>query len=51
MSNLNTYRFNPLRLTDAANYVCEATIGSAYLTDNIVANSTNTQEVRIASEW
>ena len=51
MSNVvNTYSFNQLRLTDAANYVCEATIESTYLTDNIVANSTNTQAVRIASE-
>ena len=48
MSNSNTYHFNQLRLIDAANYVC---IESAYLTDNIVAMSTNTQAVRIASEW
>ena len=50
MSNLGNFSFTPLRLTDAANYVCEATIESDYLTNTIVTMSTNSHNVRIESE-
>ena len=42
--------FTPLRLADAASYVCEVTISSNYLTDDIVAMNINPQDIRIQSE-
>ena len=50
MFDSDTFSFTQLRLTDAANYVCEATIKSDYLTNDIVAMSTNGQDVRIESK-
>ena len=38
-ANSNTLSFTPLRLTDAASYVCEVTISSSYLTSDITAVS------------
>ena len=46
-TNSNTLSFTPLRLSDAANYVCSVTIASNYLTGNIIAMST--QDVRVQS--
>ena len=51
MSTTNTLNFSPLRLTNAADYVCEATINSVYLADNVVAASINQWNVRIDSEY
>ena len=42
--------FTPLRLADAASYVCEVTISSNYLTGDIVAMTINPQDIRIQSE-
>ena len=42
--------FTPLRLIDAASYVCEVTISSNYLTDDIAAMTINPQDIRIQSE-
>ena len=42
--------FTPLRLIDAASYVCEVTISSNYLTGDIVAMTINPQDIRIQSE-
>ena len=47
----NILSFIPLRLSDAASYVCEVTIASNYLTGDIVAVSVNSQDVRIQSEF
>ena len=49
-TNSNTLFFTPLRLTDAATYVCEVIISSNYLTDIIAMNATS-QDVRIQSEF
>ena len=46
----STLSFTPLQLSDAASYVCEATIASSYLTGDIVAMSVISQNVRIQSE-
>ena len=46
----NTLFFTPLRLTDAASYVCEVIISSVYLAGDIVAMNVNPQDVRIQSE-
>ena len=43
--------FTPLRLADAASYVCEVTISSSYLTGDIIAMSNNSQDIRIQSEF
>ena len=42
--------FTPLRLADAASYVCEVIISSSYLTRGIAAMAINPQDVRIQSE-
>ena len=47
-SNSNTLSFTPLRLSDAANYVCTVTIASNYLTGDIAAMIS--QEVSVQSE-
>ena len=49
-TNSNTLFFTPLRLTNAASYVCEVIIRSSYLTGDIVAMNVNSQDVRIQSE-
>ena len=41
----------PLRLSHAANYTCQVTIGSMYLTGTIVAMNINPFSVRIPSEF
>ena len=46
----STLSFTPLRLADAASYVCEVTISSSYLTGDIVAMAINPQNIRIQSE-
>ena len=46
----STLSFTPLRLADAASYVCEVTISSNYLTGDIVAMKINPQDIRIQSE-
>ena len=47
----STLSFTPLRLSDAASYVCEVTISSSYLTGDIVAINVNPQDVRIQCEF
>ena len=49
-ANSNTLSFTPLRLADAASYVCGVTISSSYLTGDIVAMAINPQDIRIQSE-
>ena len=49
-ANSSTLSFTPLRLSDAASYVCEVTISSSYLSGNIVAMNINPQNVNIQSE-
>ena len=49
-TNSNILSFTPLRLADAASYVCEVTISSNYLTDDIAAMNVNPQDIRIQSE-
>ena len=49
-TNSNTLFFTPLRLTDAATYVCEVIISSNYLSGDIIAMNVNPQDVRIQSE-
>ena len=46
----DTLLFTPLRLADAASYVCEVTISSNYLTGDIIVMNINPQDVRIQSE-
>ena len=46
----STLSYTPLRLSDAASYVCEVTISSSYLTGDIMAMNVNPQNVRIQSE-
>ena len=46
----STLSFTPLRLSDAASYVCEVTISSSYLTGDIAMN-VNPQDVRIQCEF
>ena len=48
-ANSNTLSFTPLRLTDAASYVCEVTISSSYITGDTVAMAINPQDIRIQS--
>jgi uncharacterized protein YaiE (UPF0345 family) len=50
-ANSNTFSFTLLRLADAASYVCEVTIDSSYLTGDIMAMNTDSQDVRIQSEF
>ena len=40
--------FSPLRLSDAGQYTCQATISSPYLNNNIIMM--DTQDVRLRSE-
>ena len=47
----STLSFIPLRLSDAASYVCVVTIASSYLTGDVVAMSVNSQDIRIQSEY
>ena len=47
-ANSNTLSFTPLRLTDAASYVCEVTVSSSYLASDITAM--NFFDVRIQCE-
>ena len=42
---------SPLRLSNAANYTCQVTIGSVYLTGTFVAMNINPFSVRITSEF
>ena len=49
--NSNTLFFTPLRLSDAASYVCEVTISSVYLTGDIVVMNINPRDIRIPSEF
>ena len=44
----NTLSFTPLRLSDAANFVCSVTISSSYLSGDIVPM--NSQDIRIQSK-
>ena len=46
----STLSFTPLRLSDAASYVCEVITSSSYLTGDITAMNVNPQDVRIHSE-
>jgi hypothetical protein len=50
-TNSNTLFFTPLRLSDAASYICEVTISSSYLTGGIITMNANPQDVRIQSEF
>ena len=47
-ANTNTLSFTPIRLSNAANYVCMVTITSGYLNDNIV--TMDSQEIRVQCE-
>ena len=47
-ANLNALSFIPLRLPDAASYICEVTVSSSYLVSDIMA--TNSFDVRIQCE-
>ena len=47
----STLSFTPLRLSDAASYVCEVTISSSSFSRDIVAMSVNTYDVWIQSEY
>ena len=47
----STLSVTPLRLSDAASYVCEVTISSSSFSRDIVAMSVNTYDVRIQSEY
>ena len=47
-ANSNTLSFTPLRLADAASYVCEVTVSSNYLASDITAM--NSFDVRIQCE-
>ena len=47
----STLSFTPLRLSDAASYICEVTISSSSFSRDIVAMSGNTYDVRIQSEY
>ena len=49
-ANSNILSFTPLRLADAARYICQVTISSNYLTGDIVAMNINPQDIRIQSE-
>jgi hypothetical protein len=49
-ANSNTLSFTPLRLADAASYVCEITVSSTYLTGDIIVTNVNPEDVRIQSE-
>ena len=42
--------FTPLRLADAASYICEVTISSSYITGDIIAMSINPHNISIQSE-
>lgn len=46
----NTLSFTPLRLSDAASYVCDIAISSSYLSADIIAVSVNSQDIIIQSE-
>ena len=43
--------FTPLRLADAASYVCEVTIASSFLSEDIVEKNVNPQNISIQSEY
>ena len=43
--------FSPLRLSNAANYTCQVTISSVYLTGTFVAMNINPFSIRIMSEF
>ena len=43
--------FTPLRLADAASYVCGVTISSSYLTGDIAAMNVNPQNISIQSKF
>ena len=47
-ANSNTLSFTPLRLADAASYVCGVTVSSSYLASDITARSS--LDVRIQCE-
>ena len=47
----STLSFTPLRLSDAASYVCEVTISSSSFSRDIIAMSGNTYDVRIQSKY
>ena len=50
-TNSSTLFFTPLRLIDAASYICEVTINSNSLSGDIIAMSANLQYVRIQSKY
>ena len=50
-TNSSNLSFTPLRLSDAANYVCEVTISSSYLTGDIVTMNFDPHNVSIPSEF
>ena len=49
VGTLSTLSFTPLRLSDAASYVCTITISSSYLTGDIV--TMDSHDVRIQSRY
>ena len=49
-ANFNTLSFTPLRLADAASYVCEVIIHSSYITGDIVEKNINSQNISIKGE-
>ena len=50
-TSLSTLSFTPMRLSDAASYVCKVTITSSYLSEDIIAKSFNPLDIRIQSEY
>ena len=46
----NTLSLSPLRLSNAGDYTCNATVSSTLLNDDIPASADNTQRVTIQSE-
>ena len=49
-TNSNTLSLSPLRLSNAGDYTCNATVSSILLNDDIPASADNTQRVTIQSE-
>ena len=50
-TNSNTLSFTPLRLSDAASYICEIIVSSNYLSGDIMAVSVNSQDIMIQSKY
>ena len=49
-TNSNTLSFTPLRLSDAASYICEIIVSSNYLSGDIMAVSVSSQDIMIQSK-